>query len=129
VPWYEYHDYKELSSRAFRSLEEQLYLKKAQMKRQPNQHAALLVPERRVQMIRASTIKEHKISDSRRQEFKEECFERSGYYKTPDEAEREVKGVETKLLEGARTVIDLTPEPPPTKKRRGARKSLYATIK
>ena len=129
VPWYEYHEYKELSSREFRSLEEQLYLKKAQMKRQPNQHAALLIPEKRVQQIKASTIKEHKISDRRRQEFKEECFERSGYYKTPVEAEKEVEGVEARLLEGARTVIDVALKPPLTKKRRGARKSLYATIK
>jgi len=129
VPWYEYHEYKELSSREFRSLEEQLYLKKAQMKRQPNQHAALLIPAKHVQQIKASTIKEHKISDRRRQEFKEECFERSGYYKTPAEADREVESVETKLLEGARTVIDVAPESPSTKNRRGARKSLYATIK
>src|SRR5262249_33983960 len=45
VPFYEFHEYRELTSRTFRSLEEQLYLKKAQLKRQPNQHAAVLIPE------------------------------------------------------------------------------------
>ena len=34
VPFYEFHEYRELASRTFRSLEEQLYLKKAQLKRQ-----------------------------------------------------------------------------------------------
>jgi len=129
VPWYEYHEYKELSSREFRALEEQLYLKKAQMKRQANQHAAILIPDERVQQIKAATIKEHRISDRRRQEFKEECFEFSGYYKTPAEAETEVATLEGKLLEADKGVIEVSSETRTLKKRRGARKSLYATIK
>jgi Helicase HerA, central domain len=76
VPWYEFHEYRELSSRSFRSLEEQLYLKEAQLKRQSNQHAALLVPDQRVQLIKTSTIKEHPITESAREEFKEPALKR-----------------------------------------------------
>ena len=131
VPWYEYHEFKELSSREFRSLEEQLYIKKAQMKRQPNQHAAVLIPEQRVQLIKASTIKERRIGDRAKEEFKDVCFELAGCFKTAYEADHELGALEDKLLTDAKPVIEINSEPPrkPKPKRRAARESLYAKIK
>jgi TraM recognition site of TraD and TraG len=58
VPFYEFHEYQELTSRTFRSLEEQIYIKKAQLKRQPNQHAAVLLPGQHVQLIKVATLRE-----------------------------------------------------------------------
>jgi hypothetical protein len=58
VPFYEFHEYWELTSRTFRSLEEQLYLKKAQLKRQPNQHAAVLMPGQNVQLVKVATLRD-----------------------------------------------------------------------
>src|SRR5215475_5307595 len=58
IPFYEFHEYRELTSRTFRSLEEQLYHKKAQLKRQPNQHAAVLIPNQQVQLIKVATLRE-----------------------------------------------------------------------
>ena len=65
MPWYEFHEFKELSSRTFRHLEEQLYIKKAQLKRQSNQHAALLIPDQRVQLIKSSSIKNTRSDNQR----------------------------------------------------------------
>jgi hypothetical protein len=50
VPFVEAHQFRELSSVTFRSLEEQLYLKKLQMKRQEQQHAAILIPGAKVEL-------------------------------------------------------------------------------
>src|SRR5260370_17569896 len=83
VPFYEFHEYKELTSRTFRSLEEQLYLKKAQLKRQPNQHAAVLIPGENVQLIKVATLRELPVTDSQTEEFRQSCIEAAGCYKTP----------------------------------------------
>jgi hypothetical protein len=133
VPWYEFHEFEELSSRTFRSLEEQLYIKKAQLKRQPTQHAAVLIPGHNVEMIKASTIKEHPTTDSAREEFKQACFEQSGWYKSPGQADHELNEIEQKLLGEDRPVIEVSRrssagEPKP-KRRASARKSIFATIK
>jgi hypothetical protein len=132
VPWYEFHEFKEMSSRTFRSLEEQLYMKKAQMKRQSNQHAAVLIPDQHVELIKASTIKEHRITDSAREEFKQACFEESGFYKSPREADRELNNIERKLLRDAQPVIEVSKQPAKEEKprRRGsARKPVFAKLK
>ncbi len=131
VPWYESHEFQELSSRAFRSLEEQLYMKKGQMKRQSSQHAAILIPEKHVELIKVATIKEHPISDQLREEFTEKCFELSGCYKTPEEADREITGLEDRLLAEGKPVIEIFTDAveKPKRRDRSARKSLFATIK
>lgn len=132
VPWYEFHEFQELSSRNFRSLEEQLYIKNAQLKKQPNQHAAILVPDQRVQLMKVSTIKEHKIRDKAREEFKQECFENSGWFKTPAEADLELTGIEDRLLLEAKDVIEIESRPAkafkPRRGSRSARKSLTFDI-
>jgi len=74
VPFYEFHEYRELTSRAFRSLEEQLYLKKAQLKRQQNQHAAVLIPDQNVQLIKVATLRELPVTDSQTEEFRQSCI-------------------------------------------------------
>lgn len=107
VPWYEYHEFRELSSRTFRSLEEQLYIKKAQLKRQAQQHAAVLIPGSSVQLIKAMTLKDFPISDRAREEFKQACFEQSGYFKTLPEATLEVEALEQKLLNEASPAITI----------------------
>ena len=110
VPYYEFHEYRELTSRTFRSLEEQLYLKKAQLKRQPNQHAAVLIPGEQVQLIKVATLRELPVSDDHSEEFRLRCIETAGCYKTPQQAEAELSGLEQQLLLEARTTIEVQSE-------------------
>ena len=105
VPWYEYHEFRELSSRTFRTLEEQLYIKKAQLKRQQQQHAAVLIPGTSVQLIKTMTLKDFPVSDQTRDEFKQACFEQSGYFKSLPEATLEVETLEQELLGEANDAI------------------------
>ena len=94
------HEFRELSSVAFRTLEEQLYQKKAQMKRQATQHAAILVPGNNVELGKVPTLQEFAIDPHRVEEFKETCFKKAGCFKTPHEAEREVRQIEERLVLG-----------------------------
>jgi hypothetical protein len=110
VPFYEFHEYRELTSRTFRSLEEQLYLKKAQLKRQPNQHAAVLIPGQPVQLIKVATLRELPVTDSQCEEFRHTCIETAGCYKTPVEAEAELTALEGTLRLEARNAIVLEAE-------------------
>jgi hypothetical protein len=105
VPFYEYHEYKELSGVTFRSLDEQLYLKKAQLKRQPRQHAALLIPGRNVQLMRTPDLRDFRVSDRHVDEFKHACWEAAGCFARPEDAEAEIRALETRLL--APSVIDV----------------------
>jgi hypothetical protein len=107
VPFYEFHEYKELTSRTFRSLEEQVYLKKAQLKRQPNQHAAVLLPGQPVQLIKVATLRELPVTDRQCEEFRQTCIETAGCYKSPESAEAELAKLEDKLLLEARHVITI----------------------
>jgi hypothetical protein len=109
VPWYEFHPRQQLSSRTFRQLEEQLYIKKAQLKRQPKQHAAVLIPGSNVQLIKTATLAEMPpLPDRHLIEFKQACMEAAGCYKTPKEAAAEITGVEERLMEAAHATITLT---------------------
>lgn len=116
VPWYEFHEFKELSSRTFRTLEEQLFIKKAQLKGQPSQHAAVLIPGSPVQLIKTATIREFPVKDRDAIAFRQACMAATGCYKTPEEAELEIVQLESKLLEEARTTItvDTGAAPPAT---------------
>ena len=105
VPFYEFHEYSELTSRTFRSLEEQLYTKKAQLKRQPNQHAAVLMPGQNVKLIKVATLRDLPVTDTLREEFRHACIDFAGCYKTPQQAEVEVAALEAKLLAEARPAI------------------------
>ena len=104
VPFYEFHEFKELSSRTFRALEEQLYIKKAQLKRQPRQHCALLIPDKQVQMMKVSTLRDFakKIEERNREELLRASFETAGCFKSPEQAEREIQVLEQKLLSEAK---------------------------
>lgn len=124
VPWYEYHEYQELSQRTFRSLEEQVYLKKAQMKRQPGQHAAILIPDANVQLVKTPTLRDLPLKERHRSEFIQTCMENARCFKGPREAAREIDAMKEKLLDEGNRVIDVTPsrrtkrmvefsEPPP----------------
>jgi len=137
VPWYEYHEFGELSSRTFRSLEEQLYTKKSQLKRQPQQHAAILIPGLPVQLVKALTLKDFVVKDRDREEFKQACFEHSQYFKSLSEATLEVDMLEQKLLGEpssvihveAREVAETTAiERPVSKKRATGRKKAPANL-
>jgi hypothetical protein len=110
VPFYEFHEYQELTSRTVRSLEEQLYLKKAQLKRQPNQHAAVLIPGENVQLIKVATLRELPVKEAQCEEFRQSCIEAAGCYKTPKQAEAELNGMEETLLLEARNTIVLESE-------------------
>jgi hypothetical protein len=98
VPFYEYHEYKELTGVTFRSIDEQLYIKKAQLKRQPRQHAALLIPGQRVELMKTPTLREFCVSASRLDEFKQACWEAAGCFARPEDAEAEIQALEAKLL-------------------------------
>jgi hypothetical protein len=108
VPWYEYHESTELTSRSFRTLEEQLYIKKAQLKRQPQQHAAILRPDHHVEFVKTPTLNE--FPDSLRGEFLQECFESAGCFKSPEQAEREVSELEESLFARETIVINTVPD-------------------
>jgi len=110
VPFYEFHEYRELTSRTFRSLEEQLYLKKAQLKRQPNQRAAVLLPGQKVQLIKVATLRDLPVSGGQCEEFRQACIETAGCYKSPESAEAELVALEEKLLLEARPTITVTAE-------------------
>lgn len=100
VPFYEMHEFRELSSLTFLSLEEQLYKKKAQMKRQETQYAAILIPGQNVELVKTPTLQELPISEATREEFKAACFEKAGCFKSPEEADLEVRVLEESLLVG-----------------------------
>ena len=99
-----------MTSRTFRSLEEQLYLKKAQLKRQPNQHAAVLLPGQKVQLIKVATLRELPVSGSQCEEFRQACIETAGCYKSPESAEAELVALEEKLLLEAKPAITVATE-------------------
>ena len=107
---YEFHEYRELTSRTFRSLEEQLYLKKAQLKRQPNQHAAVLLPGQKVQLIKVATLRNLSVTGSQCEDFRQACIETAGCYKSPESAEAELLALEEKLVLEARSTITVTAE-------------------
>ena len=100
VPFYEMHEFQELSSVTFRSLEDQLRIKMAAMGRQARQHAAVLIPGRNVELIKVATLQEFPISKEIREEFKETCIESAGCFKSPKEADEEVRMLEESLLIG-----------------------------
>lgn len=100
VPFYEQHEFQELSSRSFRSLEEQLYIKKAQMKRQGQQHAAVLIPGQHVELVKAPTLREFPIAYGFREEFKQTCFASAGCFKGVEAAGQEIRALEESLLVG-----------------------------
>jgi len=150
VPWYEYHKFREVSSREFRSLEEQLFMKIAQLKDQDTQHLALLVPRSLVQWGKVLTLRDFSklIKDRDRRDFLRVCFETAGCFASPEDALREISGLEEQLLvpEAVRasSVIPVTPElqespqavaeiPKPKKKRATRRKAvstnLFDTVK
>lgn len=108
VPFYEFHEFKELSSRTFRSLEEQLYIKKAQMKRHGRQHAAILIPDKHVQLVKVPTLKDFVVKDRHREEFKEACFDAAGCFKPHAQATQEIAALEQKLLTEAKPVIEIS---------------------
>jgi hypothetical protein len=111
VPWYVYREEQELASREFLSLQEQLFIKKKQLKLQPKQHAVVLVPDQNAIPILAPTIRDYSVSDRQLQDFKAECFEAAGCFKTPEEAEREIDTMERDLLgRDPPITINLTPQ-------------------
>ncbi len=107
VPFFEYHAYKELSSRTFLSLEEQLYIKKAQMKRQPTQHFCLLAPDQEVQIGKSLTVKNLSVSDSEERDFRRTCFEESGCFSGPEEIRQEISSLEQQLLSETQETIEV----------------------
>jgi hypothetical protein len=108
VPFYEFHEYRELTSRAFRSLEEQVYLKKAQLKRQPNQHAAVLIPGQEVHFIKVATLRDLPVTAAQCDEFRLRCIEAAGCYKSPEQAHAELTALEQKLLAEAKPPVTVT---------------------
>ena len=87
-----------------------MYLKKAQLKRQPNQHAAVLTPGQNVQMIKVATLRDIPVAHREVDEFRARCIERAGCFKTPEAAEREISALEEKLLSEARSTITISSE-------------------
>lgn len=98
VPWYEYHKSSELTSVTFMSLEEQLYLKQSQLKRQPQQNAALLIPGQNVELMKTATLRNFEVPADQLNEFVHECWESAGYFQRPEDARQEILELEESLL-------------------------------
>ena len=79
--------------------------------RQPNQHAAVLLPGHKVQLIKVATLRELPVSGSQCEEFRQACIETAGCYKSPEAAEAELVALEDKLLLEARQTITVAAAP------------------
>jgi hypothetical protein len=102
VPFLEPHEDKELSSRQYRSLDEQLYIKKAPLKRLPKQNYALLLPGHPVQMLKSPTyaprfLPDFPVTDQQKDSFLHRCFDKAGCFKSPAEVDQEVEQLEEQL--------------------------------
>ncbi len=128
VPFYEYHPYQELSSRTFRSLEEQLYIRKAWMKRQPKQHLSILNPGNPVRMLKAPTIKEFEVSDKTLKQFMDKCFASAGCFKSKQEAILEIEAFNSQVLyeniSDLSNNVETSPDKKPKKSKRNSKSSL-----
>lgn len=126
VPWYEFHKTSELSSREFRHIEEQLFIKKAQLKLQPNQHHTFLMPDKPVQILKTGTLKDYgkKITDRQRVEFMDEIYNRAGIFDSPERILLEQQAMEDRLLKESQpqiiieTTVEAEAEPEPRRKPR-----------
>jgi hypothetical protein len=132
VPWYEYHKYQELTSRTFRSLEEQLFIKVGQLKDQDTQHLAILIPQFKVQWGKVGNLKDFSklIRDRHRAEFTQAAFESSGFFASPEAATQELEAMEEKLIEEANPVINIeaTEAAPTEEKKTKARNQARARV-
>ena len=63
------------------------------------------MPGQNVQLIKVATLRELPVTDSQCEEFRQSCIETAGCYKTPEQAEAELFGLEAKLLSEARPTI------------------------
>ena len=128
VPFYEFHQSLDLTSRAFRQLEEQIYIKKAQLKRQSRQHSAILIPGKPVQLVKTPGMKDFSemVNDSQREEFKQACFEAAGCFQSPEGAGREIAALQEKLLSESRIILEFgTDEGSPRTSNRGPKQSIW----
>jgi hypothetical protein len=117
VPFYEHYEDLELASRTYRPIEEQLFLKMQQLKAQPPQHAAFLVPGQKVDFMRIDDLKHFSVSNQQLDEFRHECFETAACFKAPQEVEAQIEALERKLLTPGPIIIDATAtpsDPPPS---------------
>ena len=72
----------------------------------------MLVPDHNAIPILAPTVRDYSVSDRQLQDFKAECFESAGCFKTPEEAEREIVSMERDLLgRDPPITINVTPQP------------------
>ena len=85
-------------------------MKKAQLKRQTNQHAAVLIPGENVQLIKVATLRDLRVTDIQVEEFRLRCIETAGCYGTPQEAESEIGALENELLLEARSAVVIEAE-------------------
>ena len=80
------------------------------MKRQPNQHAAVLIPGKNVQLIKVASLRELPVTERQCEEFRKRSMEAAGCYKTPEQARVELTKLEDRLLLEARTAIVIETE-------------------
>jgi hypothetical protein len=117
VPFYEHHEDLELASRAYRPIEEQLFLNAQQLKGQPNQHAAFLAPDQKVEFMRVHDLRDFSVSRQQVEDFRHECFEHTGCFKSPQEVDAQIEALERKLLAPEPIIIDTKAapsDPPPS---------------
>lgn len=127
TPFYEFHEFQELSSREFRSFQEQMYIKMGQLKRQPARHFTLLVPGQNVQLGEVRMLNTFAPTDSQRRAFLEQCFASADCFASPQAADREAADLDEMLIKESRqielttsntdAVIDITPEKKPARKK------------
>ena len=61
-----------------------------------------------MQLIQVATLRDLPVTDTQCEEFRHQCIETAGCYKTPQQAEAELNGLEDELLSEARSVISIT---------------------
>lgn len=89
VPFYEFHEFSELSSVQFRSLEEQLYKVITKMRKQPQQYAIVKLPDKNAQAVKVPTVREARAKPEEIDQFKKRIYGSNNCYLSKAEVEKE----------------------------------------
>ncbi|MEM4408038.1 MAG: type IV secretion system DNA-binding domain-containing protein [Candidatus Caldarchaeum sp.] len=100
-PFYIHRKRKELASREFWRLDEQLYRATIKLRDLPNQVFALKAPNHDLVFCQAPKLRQPKISPKRLDEFKHQVFEQGGFASKPEAIQDE----ERQRLEALKTLL------------------------
>lgn len=104
APFYEHEERRELASREFWRLDEQLYRATMKLKNLPNQVFALKPSNGELVFCQAPTLPQPKVSFKQLEEFKHQVLEQGGFASKPEDIENE----ERQRLEELQTLLTST---------------------